>query len=163
MASDDVAGENYKAKKRAKAAAIAVDDRPPIERLYSAWSDLKAQGWTEINYAPKDAEIEIIEPGSTGIFRARWHSFGHKPLDSCGCWFAEDGGDLWPSRPILWRIPKKQIRPHGDSPTPAGQDAGTSRKESGCADSAHSPAKGDSREGGGAENPSPISRSDGQG
>lgn len=51
-------------------------------------------------YCPKDGStFEIIEVGSTGIFRAHYH--GEWPT---GGWLAEDGGDLWPSHPCLFRL-----------------------------------------------------------
>lgn len=85
---DDVARAEYHRKQRQRAADNAVDSRPAIERLYSAYRDLISQGWLEALYAPKDGtEIEVIELGSTGIHKVTWSSFGHKPLDSCGSFF----------------------------------------------------------------------------
>lgn len=104
------------ARKRAhRAAAASVDNHPAIERLASVYIDLCNEGWREIMYAPKDdTEIEVIECGSTGIHRARWRSFNHQPLNSCGCLFIAEAGDLWPSHPILWR-PIKPTPPHSNS------------------------------------------------
>lgn len=102
---EDHAGRQHERKRANKLASLATDERPAITRLYSAWSDLKAEGWREIMYAPKDGtEIEIIECGSTGIHKAVWLSFEHKPFDSCGAFFA-DGN--WPSSPVLFRNIKK--------------------------------------------------------
>jgi hypothetical protein len=82
------------------------DDQSGIARLYSAYRDLLAAGWREAMYAPKDGtEIEIIEMGSTGIHKVAWCSFGHKPLDSCGCFFG--GAEGYPSHPVLYRLINK--------------------------------------------------------
>lgn len=116
MSADDVAGETYKRKQRARAADRATDDRPAIERLYSAYRDLLAQGWTDQFSIPKDgSEIEIIEMGSTGIFKACWHSFGHADCPDYGCFFAADGGQHYPSKPVLWRRIKPKANPQADS------------------------------------------------
>lgn len=107
MALDDVAGETHKAKQRSAAASRATDNRPAIDRLYSAYRDLLSQGWREALYAPKDGtEIEIIELGSTGVFKAVWCSFGHEPMDTCGSFFGQDGGDTYPCRVAVWRAVK---------------------------------------------------------
>jgi hypothetical protein len=75
-----------------------------IAALYAAYRDLLSQGWREAFYAPKDGTmIEIICLGSIGMFKASWHSFDHQPLDGCGCFFAEDGGNLYPSEIAVWR------------------------------------------------------------
>lgn len=108
MAHDDVAGETYKRKQRSIAADRATDNRPPLDRLYSAYRDLLAAGWRDGMYAPKDGTlIEIISLGSTGTFKASWVSYGHEPGDTCGCFFAQDGGDLYPSVVAVWRPIKK--------------------------------------------------------
>lgn len=102
MAHDDVAGEAHKSKQRIRASAHATDERPAIDRLYSAYRDLLAHGWQDAMYAPKDGtEIEIIEMGSTGIHKVAWASFDHKPLDSCSCFFGDAEG--YPSHPVLFR------------------------------------------------------------
>lgn len=79
-----------------------------ILALQDAYLALKKEGWNDIAYAPKDGEeIEVLEIGSTGIHKARWHCFGG-PDDRPnwarqGCFFIEDADDLWPSDPILFR------------------------------------------------------------
>lgn len=105
------------ARKRARrAAAATVDKRPAIERLASVYMGLRNEGWREIMYAPKDGtEIEVIECGSTGIHRARWHSFKcDHSLRNCGCFFIAEAGDLWPSHPILFRE-IKPTPPHSNT------------------------------------------------
>jgi hypothetical protein len=77
---------------------------PAINDLYAAYRALLADGWRAALYAPKDGtKIEIITLGSLGQFKASWHSFDHQPLDGCGSFFAEDGGQLYPSDIAVWR------------------------------------------------------------
>ena len=74
-----------------------------LGRMFDAWSGLKECGWREIEYCPKDGERFLaITPGSTGVFV---HYYEGEWPD--GRWWCEAHGDLWPSRPILWKaIPK---------------------------------------------------------
>ena len=74
-----------------------------LQKIAEAIDGLKAIGWAESSYCPKDGSVFLaIEAGSTGIFRC--HYTGEWPK---GTWWLEDGGDLWPSRPILWKpLPK---------------------------------------------------------
>lgn len=70
-----------------------------LERMHDAWAGLKACGWREIEYCPKDgSRFLAISAGSTGVFphhyRGEWPD-GH--------WWCEAHGDLWPSRPIMWK------------------------------------------------------------
>lgn len=83
------------------------DERSAIITMFSAWLRLKELGWREAQYCPKDGScFEVIEPGSTGIFRS--HYSGEWPD---GSWWIEDGGDLWPANPILFRLyPEDQAK-----------------------------------------------------
>lgn len=78
-----------------------------ISVLFEAYQRLRELGWKEAIYCPKDGTpFMVIEPGSTGIFRA--HYSGEWPK---GTWWAEDGGDLWPSRPCLFKLyPEDQAK-----------------------------------------------------
>lgn len=70
-----------------------------IKAMFEAYDRLRELGWKEIIYCPKDGSaFEVIEAGSTGIFRC--HYEGEWPD---GSWWIEDAGDLWPARPILFR------------------------------------------------------------
>jgi hypothetical protein len=81
-------------------AARMPDERSAIHAMVEAFMRLKELGWNDAIYCPKDgSSFNVIEPGSTGIFRA--HYEGEWPK---GSWSLEDGGDLWPSRPILFRL-----------------------------------------------------------
>lgn len=76
------------------------DERAAIRAMQDAWLRLKELGWNDPIYCPKDGSpFEVIEAGSTGIFRA--HYTGEWPE---GSWWVEDGGDIWPSRPTLFRL-----------------------------------------------------------
>ncbi len=76
------------------------DEKSALQALHDAYTRLKDMGWRDAIYCPKDGStFEIIEVGSTGIFRAHYH--GEWPT---GGWLAEDGGDLWPSHPCLFRL-----------------------------------------------------------
>ena len=76
------------------------DEKSALRTLHDAYTRLRDMGWRDAIYCPKDGStFEIIEVGSTGIFRA--HYSGEWPS---GSWWAEDAGDLWPSRPCLFRL-----------------------------------------------------------
>ena len=74
------------------------DDAAAIAQLFEAWTRLKELGWRETQHAPRGVTLQFIEVGSTGI-----HA-GHRDdkSNSVLCWL-HDNGDLWPSRPILFR------------------------------------------------------------
>jgi len=72
---------------------------PLLNQMHDAFEGLKANGWKEAIYCPKDGSSFLaVEAGSTGVFRC--HYEGVWPH---GHWWLEDNGDLWPSRPILWK------------------------------------------------------------
>lgn len=82
-----------------------------ISTMWNGYQRLRELGWREAMYCPKDGStFEVIEAGSTGIFDC--HYSGEWPN---GHWWAHDGGDLWPSNPILFR-PKQAA----DDATDAG-------------------------------------------
>ncbi len=71
-----------------------------LTTAFSAWQRLKELGWREIMYCPKDGtRFQSISAGSTGIHIS--HYTGRWPD---GSWWTEDGGDLWPGRPILFKL-----------------------------------------------------------
>jgi len=74
-------------------------DQDAINLMNAAYNRLKRLGWKEAVYCPKDgSSFEAIEPGSTGIHQT--HYDGEWPN---GHWWVAAGGDLWPSRPCLYR------------------------------------------------------------
>lgn len=83
------------------------DEKAAIRAMMDAWLRLKQLGWREAMYCPKDGSMfKVIEAGSTGIFdcayRGEWAS-GHFDV--------YDGGDIWPSHPILFKLlPEDQAK-----------------------------------------------------
>lgn len=71
-----------------------------IHDLYTAHQQLRSEGWQEIQYCPKDGTVFLaIEPGSTGIhdccYMGEWPN-GH--------WWGPEAGDMWPMRPVLFKL-----------------------------------------------------------
>ncbi len=97
------------------------DEAAALRVMFAAYQRLQALGFREAAYCPADGQLrEFIEAGSTGI-----HT-GYR--DASGVWIAE-AGDLWPSKPILYRDPTasgmeaaeggrnaQQLDPSDDSP-----------------------------------------------
>lgn len=76
-----------------------------LQVLGQAYQRLRELGWNDAIYCPKDgSSFDVIEAGSTGIHRC--HYDGEWPK---GSWWIEADGDLWPSRPILYRPPPGEI------------------------------------------------------
>lgn len=70
-------------------------DTELLESIFAGYDALRSRGWREINSAPPEKYIEIIEAGSTGIHRGYRDQFGFWVVDSL---------DTWPCQsPILWR------------------------------------------------------------
>jgi hypothetical protein len=81
-------------------AARMPDEKAALEQMFDAFDRLKKLGWKEAIYCPKDgSSFDMIEAGSTGIHSG--HYAGDWPK---GSWWCEAEGDLWPSRPILFRL-----------------------------------------------------------
>ena len=75
------------------------DQSTALNLMMDAFTRLKDMGWREAIYCPKDgSEFEVIEAGSTGIHRCIYQ--GKWPD---GGWWILDDGDIWPSRPMLFR------------------------------------------------------------
>jgi hypothetical protein len=75
------------------------DEQSAIRALFNAHYRLKDFGWRDAIYCPKDGStFRVIEAGSTGIDTASYH--GEWPN---GSWWIHDDGDMWPSRPILYK------------------------------------------------------------
>lgn len=80
-------------------AELMPDEPAAIRMMFEAHQRLKELGWNDAIYCPKDgSEFDVIEPGSTGIHRCHYH--GEWPT---GKWYIAADGDLWPSRPVLYR------------------------------------------------------------
>src|SRR3990167_308171 len=91
--------ENLEAE-QAKRAKDMPKETHAILIMFEAFQRLMELGWSEAIYCPKDGTVfEVIEAGSTGIFDC--HYSGEWPK---GSWWIHEKGDLWPSRPILFRL-----------------------------------------------------------
>lgn len=87
---------------RAKTEADFPDVQTTLREMCRAHNRLRDFGWRDGIYCPKDgSEFEIIEAGSTGIFRCRYD--GEWP-DGMWMTFADD--DVYPSSrpPLMFRL-----------------------------------------------------------
>lgn len=120
----DANGTRHEPLRRSEADAImaAVDEadrrraelmpteQDAIRMMFEARQRLMELGWNDARYCPKDgSEFDAIEPGSTGIHRC--HYSGEWPN---GHWWIASHGDLYPSRPVLYRAgppkpPRKRL------------------------------------------------------
>lgn len=101
-AKDILCGAKEHSAKLAEAMPTELD---AIRAMQDAYIRLKDLGWRDAIYCPKDGSIfDAIEVGSTGIHACSY--MGDWPT---GTWWVHAAHDLWPSRPVLFRI----------SPTPS--------------------------------------------
>lgn len=90
---------------RKKRADLMPTEQAALDAMFQAWYRLKELGWKEAIYCPKDGTLFFaIEAGSTGIHDC--HYEGDWPD---GSWWTHAAGDLWPSRPILFK--QKEAQP----------------------------------------------------
>ncbi len=91
-----------------KARAIAMPtEEAALHQMRDVFLRLKELGWTEAQYCPKDGKTCLfIEFGSSHVFHG--HYSGEWPN---GVFLLEDQGDLYPSRPVLFRPLPPGIRP----------------------------------------------------
>ena len=83
-------------------------ERAEVRTIFHAYDRLRKLGWRDAFYAPRDSSaLLLIEAGSTGIHR------GYR--DEHGFWVA-DGGDTYPSHPILWKALKRAVDTVGKPP-----------------------------------------------
>jgi hypothetical protein len=51
-------------------------DQDAATAMWEAWYRLKELGWRETCYGPTNVEVQLIEPGSSGIHRGtRWNDW----------------------------------------------------------------------------------------
>lgn len=82
-------------------------EQDALRALGQAYARLQELGWREAIYCPKDGTVfEVIEAGSTGIHDCRYEGTWPK-----GSWWVIAAGDLWPSRPILFRHKAEGMQP----------------------------------------------------
>ena len=90
---------------RARRQSDMPDEQSAIRQLNDAQKRLKELGWGDPIYCPKDgSEFDVIELGSTGIHKA--HYSGEWPT---GSWWIAEAGDLWPSRPAMYRKTEAEL------------------------------------------------------
>lgn len=86
-------------QEKAMRAETMPTEKEALEVMFAAYQRLKELGFSEAIYCPKDGTIfDAIEPGSTGIGKCSY--IGEWPK---GGWWMHEAGDLWPSRPCLYR------------------------------------------------------------
>ena len=83
-------------------ATIMPTEQDALHVLGQAHQRLEELGWRNAIYCPKDGSVfDAIEAGSTGIhdciYEGKWPTGG---------WWVLADGDMWPSRPILYREKK---------------------------------------------------------
>ena len=80
-------------------------EQEALTLMFEAFHRLKELGWHEAMYAPKDGRpLELIEAGSTGIHSGYCEERPQSPFKTK--WFWIEDGDVWPSKPILYREAK---------------------------------------------------------
>lgn len=95
-------------EQKASRAIKMPDEKAALLQMFEAHQRLQELGWKNAVYCPKDGSMfSAIEAGSTGIHQCNYT--GEWPK---GSWWLYDG-DMWPSRPILWR-PRKEDDPKID-------------------------------------------------
>lgn len=73
-----------------------------LRALMQCYGRLQDLGWRDIIHCPKDGTVfDSISFGSTGIHDC--HYDGEWPT---GSWWVHEAGDLWPARPIVYRLKK---------------------------------------------------------
>jgi len=76
------------------------DENSAIHHMWDGWYRLKDFGWREACYCPKDGtHFQVIEAGSTGI-----HDCAYQGEWASGSWWIYGDGDIWPSRPVLFKL-----------------------------------------------------------
>lgn len=96
------------AKEAERARAVLMpDEKAAINHMWDGWCRLKELGWREAQYCPKDGtHFQAIEPGSTGI-----HDCNYQGEWASGSYWLYGDGDIWPSRPILFKLyPEDQVK-----------------------------------------------------
>lgn len=84
---------------KAQRAEEMPDEAAALQVLFRAYQRLQELGFSDAIYCPKDGTVfDVIEAGSTGIHDCTYE--GEWPR---GRWWVLADGDMWPSRPILYR------------------------------------------------------------
>ena len=85
--------------------ALLPTEQDAINIISYAQQRLKQLGWNDIIYCPKDGNpFDAIEVGSTGIHQCVYEGKWPK-----GSWWLLGDGDMWPSRPIMYRKTQAEL------------------------------------------------------
>jgi len=86
------------------------DQEAALRVMFEAHRRLIELGWREVIYCPRDGSSwEFCGPGSTGVHP------GYR--DEQGRFWVEDGGDIWPADPSLFRaVPQAARSPQDTQP-----------------------------------------------
>lgn len=88
------------AKEEAKRAEDMPTEKEALNTMWQAYQRLRELGWHEACYCPKDGTtFQAIEAGSTGI-----HECSYSGEWPDGYWWIHADDDMWPSRPILYKL-----------------------------------------------------------
>ena len=95
---DDAISREFDAWK-AETARMMPDESSTLAIMARAYHRMGDFGWRDAIYCPKDGSFfDVVEAGSGGIFRANYR--GEWPD---GQWWVYSDGDIYSSRPILFR------------------------------------------------------------
>lgn len=82
----------------AKRAADMPTEEDAVRAMWAAWQRLRELGWRETMYGPTNERVRTVSPGSAGTHvGSRSEPWPEKT------WWIEDGGDLWPGQPCLFK------------------------------------------------------------
>lgn len=88
-----------------RCADLMPDEESAIRMMFDAAQRLKEFGWRDAVYCPKNGTLfNVLEINSTGIHKATYE--GEWPK---GGFWVHDRGDMFPSRPALYRDIKSDI------------------------------------------------------
>lgn len=95
--------DSVEAAKRRRAEQMPTE-QDAARAMWEAYYRLKELGWNDACYCPRDGRtLKFIEAGSSGIHE------GHCD-DGLRVWLRADG-DLWPSKPVLFRsLSEEELR-----------------------------------------------------
>ena len=102
------------AQERARAEAMPTE-KDALSAFHQAATRLQELGWKSPIYCPKDGTaFDVIEVGSSGIHECFY--LGDWPT---GMWCIPCEGDIWPSRPALFKprstaSPNRMEKPDGE-------------------------------------------------
>lgn len=94
---------------RGKRASDMPTEADALSVMFQAYQRLRELGWREAVYCPNDGSIfNAIEAGSTGI-----HDCSYEGEWPGGRWWLYGDGDIWPSRPILFKEKENEATTKG--------------------------------------------------